>query len=206
MNTGESAVNYTLDGQRYTMGPGYQQVLARNRLTVAFDRGGSFGHAKYGIDDGWYKFTATDRGWELYKNTAKITLDNSDNSFPFGYVLNNRQQTLQPGLRRQLTGKYPLELKFDDGKGQTIRKMLTKGDFKVALGANGGLELFRPEDVTMPAPIAEMSRKAQESVPNIFAEPEKIPNLFGDTAGSVTSAPSSEPTAPPTPSLFGSDS
>ncbi|KKK69795.1 hypothetical protein LCGC14_2930460, partial [marine sediment metagenome] len=103
MNTGESAVNYTLDGRRYTMEPGYQQVLARNRLTVAFDRGCSFGRTKYGIDDGWYKFTATDRGWELYKNTAKITLDNSDNSFSFGYVLNNRRQTLQPGLRQQLT-------------------------------------------------------------------------------------------------------
>ncbi len=122
------------------------------------------------------------------------------------YVLNNQQQTLQPGLRQQLTGKYPLELKFDDGKGQTIRKMLTKGDFKIAVGASGGLELFRPEDVTMPAPIAQMSKEAEQSALNIFAEPEKIPSLFGDTASSVPSSGSPEPVSPPTPSLFGPDS
>ena len=206
MNTGDSVVNFTLNGRRFALEPHYQQVVARSKITIAFDRGGSFGHAKYGIYDGWYKFTATDRGWELYKHTVKITLDNNDNPFPFGYVLNNQRQTLQPGYRQQHTGKYPLELKFDNGKGQTIRKMLTKGSFKVAVGANGGLELFRPEDVTIPPPIAEMSKKAQESIPNIFAEPEKIPSLFGDTASSVTSTESSEPVTPPTPSLFGPDS
>ena len=203
MNAGNTPVNYAFDGRRFAMEPDYQQVVARSRITIAFDRGGSFGHAKYGIDEGWYKFTATDRGWELYEHTAKITLDNSENPFPFTYVLNNQRQALQPGYRQQHTGKYPLELKFDNGKGQIIRKMLPEGDFRVAVGTNGGLELFRPEDVTMPAPIAEMSKKAEKSIPNIFAEPEKIPNLFGDTAGSVTSPQSPEAVAPPTPSLFG---
>lgn len=202
MNAGGSAVNYTIDGRRTTMEPDYQQVIPRSRITIAFDRGGSFGHARYGIDQGWYKFTATDRGWELYKHTAEITLDNSDNPFSFMYVLGNQRQTLQPGYRQKHAGVYPLELKFDNGKGQTIRKTLSEGDFKVAVGTSGGLELFRPEDVTMPAPIAEMSKKADESTSNIFAEPEKIPSLFGDTA-SDASPKSSEPASSPTPSLFG---
>ena len=204
MNAGGSTVNYTIDGRRSAMEPDYQQVVPRSRVTIAFDRGGTFGRAKYGIDKGWYKFTATDRGWELYKHSAQITLDNGDNSFPFMYVLNNQQQTLQPGYRQKHTGAYPLELKFDDGRGHTVRKMLIEGDFKVAVGAEGGLELFRPEDVTTPAPIAEMSKKADENTSNIFAEPEKIPDLFGDTARSSTPARSSEPVAPATPSLFGS--
>ncbi len=205
MNTGDSTVNYTFDGQQFTMEPDYQQVVPRNRLTIAFDRGGRFGQAKYGIDAGWYQFAATDRGWELFKHSAEITLDN-DNPFPFAYVLNNQRQTLQPGYRQQHTGVYPLELKFDNGKGSTTRKILAKGDFKVAVDTNGGLELFRPEDVTTPAPIAEMSKKAHESTPNIFAEPEKIPDLFGNTAANATLTNSSAPIAPPTPSLFGTDS
>ena len=202
MNAGASPVNYTIDGRRSTMEPDYQQVIPHSRVTIAFDRGGSFGHARYGIDQGWYKFTATDRGWELYKHTAEITLDNSDNPFSFMYVLGNQRQTLQPGYRQKHTGVYPLELKFDNGKGQTTRKTLSEGDFKVAVGPSGGLELFRPEDVTMPAPIAEMSKKADESTSNIFVEPEKIPSLFGDTASAASPKPS-EPVASPTPSLFG---
>jgi len=66
--------------------------------------------------------------------SSELTLDNTDNPFPFMYVLNNRQQTLQPSYRQQHTGKYPLELKFDNGMGQTVRKVLSKGDFKVAVG------------------------------------------------------------------------
>lgn len=203
MNSGSSAVNYTIDGRRSSMEPDYQQVVHRSRATVAFDRGGSFGHAKYGIDSGWYEFTATDRGWELYKQTAEITLDNSDNPFAFRYVLNNQQQTLQPGYRQKHKGAYPLELKFDNGQGQTTRKMLIEGDFKVAVGADGGLELFRPEDVTMPAPIAQMSKKADESTSNLFAEPEKIPDLFGEGTVAATDSKSSEPAVSATPSLFG---
>ena len=206
MNAGGSTVNYTIDGRRSTMEPEYQQTIPRSRVSIAFDRGGSFGHAKYGIDKGWYKFTATDRGWELFKYSAEITLDNGDNPFVFRYVLNNQQQSLQPGYRQKHSSAYPLELKFDNGQGQTTRKMLIEGDFKVAVGPSGGLELFRPEDVTTPAPIAEMSKKADESTSNIFAEPEKIPDLFGDTARSVTHSESSKSAAPATPNLFGSES
>lgn len=203
MNTGGSTVNYTIDGRRSAMEPDYQQVIPRSRATIAFDRGGSFGHAKYGIDKGWYQFTATDRGWELYKHTAEITLDNGDNPFPFRYVLNNQQQTLQPGYRQKHTGAYPLELKFDNGQGQTTRKMLIEGDFKVAVGTDGGLELFRPEDVTTPAPIANMSKQVDESTSNLFAEPEKIPDLFGEGTAAARESDSSEPGASATPSLFG---
>ena len=205
-NTGGSAVNYIIDGRRYAMEPNFRQTIARGRIVIVFNRGGSFGNPRYGIDEGWYTFTATDRGWELYKRTAKITLDNTDNPFQFNYVLNNRRQTLQPGYRQQHTGRYPLELRFADGKGQTVRKMLTKGDFKVAVGGSGGLELFRPEDVAMPAPMAEMSKKAEERTPNIFAQPETIPNLFGDTTASAAPARPSGSVAPAGPSLFGPES
>jgi len=202
-NAGGAAVNYTVNGRRYTMQPNYQQAIARRRIAIAFSRGGSFGSARYGIDEGWYQFTATDRGWELYKHTAKITLDNADNPFSFNYVLNNQSHTLKGGYRQELTGKYPLELKFDNGKGQVVRRVLVKGDFKIALGGDGTLELFKPEDVNVPAPIAEMAKKADQKPPNLFAEPEKIPSLFGDSTAAVPPPPPDEQPAPGEPSLFG---
>ncbi len=213
-NAGGAAVNYTLDGQPFSMPPDYRQTIARRSLVVAFDRGGSFGQAKYRVDEGWYKFTATDRGWELYKHTAKVTLDNTDNPFEFKYVLDNQRQSLPSGYQKEHTGKYPLVLRFDNGKGQTKQKVLEKGAFQIALSGEGTLDLFRPEDVTMPAPIAEMAKQADEQTKNIFAEPDKIPNLFGDaTAGAKTLGPqpTTSPDAPPpppppgVPSLFGNE-
>jgi len=204
-NVGTSEVNYTIDGHPYSMQPDYRQPIARVKIVVAFDRGGSFGKGEYGIDQGWYKFTLTDKGWELYKHVAKVTINNGDNSFPFRYVLDNQRQTLQGGYQQEHTGAYPLELRFDNGRGQVKQKIVEKGVYRVAVASDGGLDLFRPENVTMPAPIAEMSKTYNDATKNIFAEPDKIPSLFGDTA--VKSAPAG-PTppagpSPGTPNLFG---
>lgn len=204
-NVGTSEVNYTIDGHQFSMLPEYQQPVARVKIVVAFDRGGSFGKAKYGIDQGWYKFTLTDKGWELYKHVAKVTISNGDNSFPFRYVLDNQRQTLQGGYQQEHTGAYPLELRFDNGRGQVKQKIVEKGVYRVAVASDGGLDLFRPENVTLPAPIAEMSKTYNDATKNIFAQPDKIPSLFGDTA--VKSAPAG-PTppaglSPNAPNLFG---
>jgi hypothetical protein len=213
-NGGGVAVNYTLDGQQFTMQPDYRQTIARRRLVIAFDRGGSFGRARYGIDEGWYKFTATDRGWELYKQTAKVKLDNSGNPFSFNYVLDNQRQDLPPQYQQDLTGKYPLGLSFDNGRGEVKQKTLEKGTFKIALSGDGGLDLFRPDDVTLPAPVAEMAKQFEQETPNIFAKPETIPSLFGKTASTTAPPPSSPPPPPGTPppppapgvpSLFGNE-
>lgn len=202
-NIGGSKVNYTVSGKRYSLNPNYRQVIPRSQIMISFDRGGSFGNAKYGIDVGWYEFTPTKQGWELYENTAKITIDNTGNPFSFRYVLNNQQQALKPGYKQQHSSKYPLELKFDNGKGQITKKILGDGDFKVAVDTKGGLALFKPADVTTPAPIAQLSRKADSTTQNIFVRPEMIPNLFGDTTAGSTPASPSASGAPATPSLFG---
>jgi len=51
MNAGESAVSYTVDGQRFSMEPNYRQVISRRQIVVAFSRGGSFGTARYRIGE-----------------------------------------------------------------------------------------------------------------------------------------------------------
>jgi len=204
-NAGTSEVNYTVDGHQFAMKPSYQQPVARMKIVIAFDRGGSFGKAKYGIDQGWYKFTLTDKGWELYKHPVKVTINNGDNSFAFRYVLDNQRHTLEAGYEQEHTGVYPLELRFDNGRGEMERKIVEKGVFKVAVASDGGLDLFRPEDVTMPAPIAEMAKTYDDATKNIFAEPDKIPNLFGDTAVNTPATGPATPSgpSPSAPNLFG---
>lgn len=203
-NIGGAKVNYTVDGKRFSMNPDFQQVISRPRIVISFDRGGDFGTAQYAIGEGWYEFTPTEKGWELYENTAKITIDNSGNPFSFNYVLNNQRQSLKPGFKQAHSSKYPLSLKFSNGKGETINKVLAEGDFKIAVDKNGGLELFKPADVTVPAPIAQMAKKADEKTQNIFAQPETIPSLFGAAdAGGATPQQPPKPAEPATPSLFG---
>jgi hypothetical protein len=68
VNQQEDTVAYTLDGQRYDLSPNYSQKLTtRASWVVAFDRGGSFGAARYTLTEGTYKFVATERGWDLVK-------------------------------------------------------------------------------------------------------------------------------------------
>ena len=59
--------------------------------SIEFDRGGNFGMARYQLSEGYYFFSLTERGWELFKKTFRTTLDNSTNSFAFNYVVDDQQ-------------------------------------------------------------------------------------------------------------------
>lgn len=58
---------YTLDGQTYTMPPGYSQTFQADRAwVIQFSRGPNLDQVQYGLETGVYKFTHTNHGWELY--------------------------------------------------------------------------------------------------------------------------------------------
>ena len=64
-------VNYTLNDVRCTMAAGYQQKLPGERAwIIEFDRGGSFGTARYSLTPGKYAFAVTERGWDVFRRTA----------------------------------------------------------------------------------------------------------------------------------------
>jgi hypothetical protein len=68
---------------------GYSQKLTgRPSWIVEFDRGGSFGTARYTVTQGAYKFIATDRGWDLVQDDAAPAPPAP--SFDFGNVARNR--------------------------------------------------------------------------------------------------------------------
>jgi len=71
-NAATTPVNYTVNQQPYKMEPKYEQALnGGSSWVVEFDRGGGNGTARYELTtDGYYEFTVTPKGWELYRKEA----------------------------------------------------------------------------------------------------------------------------------------
>jgi hypothetical protein len=81
-NPQDDPVAYTLNGARYDMAPRYSQKLtSRPSWTLEFDRGGSFGTARYTLIQGAYKFVATERGWDLVKDAGLRVTPSPSNDF-----------------------------------------------------------------------------------------------------------------------------
>ena len=160
INLGEETVNYNVDSDQFTMSPDYQQHLPGSKTwAVEFDRGGDHGKAKYGIANGTYGFTPTEKGWELYEQPEyEITIDNTNNKFPFQYVLDSVQKTVAAGQSNQHKSRYPLVIRFDDGSGQVRQKALEESEYAVAVSSAGTLDLFEPSDVKPPLQMEQIAK------------------------------------------------
>lgn len=152
VNLGNEAVNYNVNSDQFSMTPDYRQVLPGDKTwTVEFDRGGDHGKAKYGIANGTFGFTPTHNGWELFEQPDfEVTIDNKQNQFAFHYVLDSTQQTVDAGQANQHTSRYPQVIRFDDGTGQERQKTLEKGEYVLAVTAEGTLDLFETSYVEPP--------------------------------------------------------
>jgi hypothetical protein len=68
-------LSYTLDGNAFTIPPGYSQDLREDRAwVIQFSRGTNLDQARYGLQSGVYKFARTDHGWELYRSEFPQTV------------------------------------------------------------------------------------------------------------------------------------
>jgi len=151
INAEDVAVNYNVNNNAYSMEPEFRQPLPGGRTwTVAFDKGGSFGQARYGISKGTYKFTLTDEGWNLFKHTFDVTIDNSENPFDFLFVLDNKNRTLPAGQTLQHSSDYPPVVRFDDAQGKTKTKRVESGLYKVAVTPEQTLDLYDGDAVAPP--------------------------------------------------------
>ncbi len=144
VNRTDTEVNYVLNGKSYTMQPGYTQTLSAGKTwSISFDKGNDQGTARYTLDEGTYAFNTTDAGWDLFKQSFSVTVDNSKNTFEFNYVLNNKAMVLAAGTTKDHTSPYPMQIRFDSGTGKTKQKKLEKGVFEVGLAlADNSIELF----------------------------------------------------------------
>ncbi len=160
INLGEETVNYNVDSNQFTMSPDFRQHLPGSKTwVVEFDRGGDHGKAKYGIANGTYGFTPTEKGWELIEQPEhEVTIDNTNNKFPFQYVLDDAQKTVTAGQSNQHKSRYPFVVRFDDGSGQVRQKVLKESEYAVAVGSGGALDLFAPSDVKPPLRMEQIAK------------------------------------------------
>lgn len=148
-NGGNVPMNYNVNQSPFEMKPEYTQNLGSGEWLVEFDRGGSFGLARYTLTEGYYEFTATEKGWDLYKQSFTTTLENG-NDFEFHYVLDNKRHSLKPGAKVDLTGSFPIVLKFENGNGELAAKRLKSGVFKVAITEKTALDIYPAESIAAP--------------------------------------------------------
>ena len=147
------SVSYQLNSQQFTLGPHYTHPLpAGQSWTIQFDRGGSFGAARIALAEGTHDFNVTaEQGWQLNKQSFRATLDNTQNPFPFHYVVNNAGQTLPGGQRQELSTDYPLMVRFDNGRQQTRQKRLESGTYKVGMTPEASMDLYAATAIPSPA-------------------------------------------------------
>jgi len=68
LNENGTAINYSLNGNNYTIQPGQTQRITNDRQwVVEFDRGTGQGTGRYTLSEGRFKFKSTDQGWELVR-------------------------------------------------------------------------------------------------------------------------------------------
>ena len=123
-------INYVIANANYAMQPGYTQRLTEGQTwIVAFDRGDGHGEAKYTLSDGTYVFGASDKGWELYRSSFGVTIDNERGDAPFNYNVDNTQEEVAAGQSKSHTSLYPLLVRFDRGDGgdEAQKKVVAKG-------------------------------------------------------------------------------
>jgi hypothetical protein len=202
INPEKLPIHYRVNDHPFSMEPNFRQTLPGGRTwVVAFDRGGSFGRARYTVSQGTYKFMLTDKGWDLFKVTFGVTIDNAENPFEFLYLVNNFEQGLAPGEAKKHTHVYPMIVRFDNGRGETKAKKLEDGRYKVAVTLENTLDLFPWDAVTTPAipepepgPIASPAEPTPPSTTPV-ATPAPPP----PTSTAVAPTPSVSPTTSVSP-------
>jgi len=75
-----TAMYYNLGSSQYTLEAGQSVGHGDETQVIAFDRGGSFGEARYTLAPGTYRFVATDHGWDLHTVTEEVASNTTDST------------------------------------------------------------------------------------------------------------------------------
>ena len=116
-NNADETLSFTIDGSRtMRIEPGEtHRLTSKGQFMIAFDRGGDFGHARYNIREGTYEFTATDRGWELYRQKG-------DSSVVTNPVPRARTEVLRPQVEARTSERVEADVKprLDDRPAEDL--------------------------------------------------------------------------------------
>jgi hypothetical protein len=136
-----AGVAYVLNDQfAYEMKPGDQQELdtaGGGAWTIAFDRGGNLGEARYSLGEGTYEFTLTSAGWDLARKQYRVTIDATGLRVDFNYLLDGQPAVVKAGATSTHTSLSPVEIVFDPGDGSgPVQKTLDTGAYKIGASAD----------------------------------------------------------------------
>lgn len=139
----DKSVSFQLNGENYTLEPGYEQTMTGDGWTIKFNRGRGAGVAEYSLSNGNYEFSVGNQGWDLAKLEHEFTFDNTANAYDFNFVLDGEQ--LKVGARESMTWTTTslLRIRFDNGHGQEKVKRLEDGTYSIGLDTqNNEIDLF----------------------------------------------------------------
>jgi hypothetical protein len=168
-----ATVQYVIDSQwNHTLQPGFSQQLdSAAPRQIGFNRGVGRGQAVYDLVEGTYAFGPAGGGWDLYRQTFSVTIDNSDGDQGFAYVVDNRRMRVPAGRSRTHKSDFPIVLRFNrGGPGQDSNKRITTPDEQLLVAVNpadGLWDLF-------PADGSESGMVAGTNLPP--SRPNKAPN------------------------------
>ncbi len=141
-------IKYVLaSAHSYELKNGYRQLLPGDqKWLIEFDRGGSYGSARYTLAEGIYDFKVGNKGWDMVSRPLKAVIDNSDGVDDFHYVQDNERKVVKAGESLTIENKSPVVISFDRGGEAASRKLLNKsGTYKVAVNIESNrYDLFAP--------------------------------------------------------------
>ena len=145
-------ISYAVNNHSFTMEPGHRQQLpAGTAWKIRFNRGPDLGDATYSLSDGAYFFDPGEKGWDLYRSSYKLTIDNSKNRTPFSYVVNNENYTVDSRQSRDHTSDFPIYVSFDRGGGdKPATKTISERELTLAVAVDPQdqlWDLFSPDSV-----------------------------------------------------------
>ena len=108
-------INYVLGGSSYSLSTGnaHKYQLAQAAI-IEFDRGGSFGLARYTLSPGQYAFSVSDKGWDLHVYTPEVVLVNKT-ALAVNYRLNGVPHSLTAGNTQRVPADQAATIEFDRG-------------------------------------------------------------------------------------------
>lgn len=162
------AVSYLLDDHKFEMNAGESQKLDRG-YQVSFDPGLGGAQKQYTLTGGVYEWRSDPKsGWSLFKVKVKVEIDNSRYDGEFRYLINNETKSVSAGNVAVHEGDAAIEIAFDGGKGEEIRKHLKSGRYVVGLDPERGqLDLFELSKVE------EAAAKEPEYLPSTLVNGSK---------------------------------
>jgi hypothetical protein len=141
----DTEISFVLDNESYSLKPGFSRNFTdEDSWEVRFNRGESSKDARYTIEPGTYVFTPGDSGWDLFRRTINVTIENRGDQV-FNYVAGDEPIELKSGEALEHSSIYPFFIRFDRGDGQDAVKRFVdkKSELSVAVDPKiGVLDLF----------------------------------------------------------------